>query len=172
MQGRRGPSEAGRLPDTRREPDVLSVMAKAGSELFHVGLVVEDVEHAMTLLHQTLGMRWGRLQHHFGVRQTPQGPYEFNSVFALSVDGPPFWELIGRQDDSPWAQVGFHHVGMWCDDLDEATALRTRAGWRWESGKYFLGPDGVRYELVPRGPYEPRLARYRAGGEFFEDQPI
>jgi catechol 2,3-dioxygenase-like lactoylglutathione lyase family enzyme len=158
------------VAEFQSELDPLSAIRNAGSEVFHVGLVVEDVEHAMTELHTLLGTAWGRVQNHSAVRQTPEGPRRFQSVFAMSIDTPPFWELIGRQDGSPWARLGFNHVGIWCDDFDEAAALRTAAGWQWESGKYFQGPDGVRYELVPRGLYEPRLARYRAGGQFFEEQ--
>jgi catechol 2,3-dioxygenase-like lactoylglutathione lyase family enzyme len=151
--------------------DPLSAIRNAGADLFHVGLVVEDMESAMASLRTALGVRWGSPEYRTAERETPQGKQTFTSVFAFSLDGPPFFELIGRQEGSPWAEPGFHHAGLWCDDFVEAAALRVAAGWRWESGKYFRGPDGVRYELVPRGPYQPRLARYLAGGPFFEDEP-
>jgi catechol 2,3-dioxygenase-like lactoylglutathione lyase family enzyme len=142
---------------------------RSGPDLFHVGLVVADMESAMAALGAALGARWGKPEHRSAIRDTPTGPQRYDSVFAFSLDGPPYWELIGRLEGTPWSRVGFHHAGLWCDDFDTAAERRVAAGWQWESGKYFQGPDGVRYELVPRGPYEPRIARYLAGGPFFEN---
>jgi hypothetical protein len=138
-------------------------------EIAHIGIVVENLEEGIGELRRTLGIPWGAVQHSVIVRETKSGPRKFHGQFALSLSGPPHWELIARQDDSPWSSLGFNHLAIWCDDLERESDRRVEEGWTWESGKYFLTPEGVRYELVPRGLYAPRLARYLAGGPFFED---
>jgi hypothetical protein len=134
----------------------------------HVGVVVEDLAAAMRTLGPDLSIAWGRVQRRRATIETTSGPCSFESAFVLSLAGPLRWELIERRPDTPWAEIGLHHVARWCDDLGRAAQERIEAGWSWEAGKYYRSPTGVRTELVPRAEYEPRVARYVAGGEFFE----
>lgn len=139
-----------------------------GWSVFHVALVVDDVPATMTGFSATLGTRWGRLQRRAGVFTTPAGKtIDYISTYVISLDGPFHWELIGRHAEGlPWSQVGFHHVAIWCDNAEAEGHRLTADGWTWERGKYWLDPSGARYELVPRSEFEPRLARYTAGGDY------
>ena len=116
-----------------------------------------------------LGVRCGAIEHRSTVRETMTGPLQFESEFAFTLSGPPYVELIQQLVGSPWGVVGVHHIGLWCHDLAAEIARRADAGWRWESGKYYIAPDGTRVELASYEDYAPRLARYLEGGLFFED---
>jgi hypothetical protein len=137
------------------------VLDGTGFEPYHVGVVVTDVRSAMVELSSSLGVTWGREQFLAG----PGAGGEPD--FGFSLGGPPYYELIKVRPGTVWANLGPHHVAVWCDDLAEAGMRVLAAGWRWEQGKYFVSRTGVRHELVPRGSYGPRLRRYLDGGDMF-----
>jgi hypothetical protein len=113
-------------------------------------------------------VRWGAVEAAHPTVVTDRGPEVFDMEFALSLDGDVTCELISQRDRTPWAQLGFHHVAVWCDDLDAERERRVAMGWQWEHGKYCRAPDGVLHELVPRSVYETRLARYAASGRLLD----
>jgi hypothetical protein len=79
---------------------------------FQAGIVVQDIDRAMTELGAALGVTWGQ-----PVVRT-NGPYTIRAVF--STTGPPFVELIEGPAGSPWdahGQSRLDHVGYWTDDI-------------------------------------------------------
>lgn len=132
-------------------------------EIYHLGVVVTDVAAAMSEMATALDVTWGRPQVVTGLpRAAADGP-----DFVFSLAGPPYYELIRARPETVWHTPGLHHLGVWCDDLHRAGVQALAAGWRWEQGKYFFSPTGVRHELVPRQTYAPRLQRYLDGGDMF-----
>ena len=80
---------------------------------FHVGIVVEDIEAAMAELSAALGVRW---------RKPNESKYpEWTVKVVLSIEGPPFLELIeGGKDEGPWDVSGgprIDHIGYYSDDV-------------------------------------------------------
>ena len=84
--------------------------------MYHVGLVVPDVDEAMDDFSGQFGLGWAPVQEreltirHLGRLVTT------GLRFTYSVQGPPHLELIGVAPGSPWEPAGsMHHVGFWAD---------------------------------------------------------
>jgi Glyoxalase/Bleomycin resistance protein/Dioxygenase superfamily len=89
---------------------------------YQVGVLVEDIEAAMTELSSALGCTWGKV-----TNPTVDG-WSIRVVF--SVEGPPHIELIEGVPGSPWDTSSgsrIDHIGFWSDDLD-ASADRAISG--------------------------------------------
>ncbi|MFF4357608.1 VOC family protein [Streptomyces sp. NPDC001604] len=80
--------------------------------LYHVGFAVADVEAARAAVGRTLSVE-------FGPAKSRQIGAWVTRV-ALSVEGPPFLELIEGPPGSPWHTPDgprFDHLGVWSADL-------------------------------------------------------
>ena len=91
-------------------------------ELFHTGLVVDDLDAAMQLLTDLAGIRWAVPRVVSGELQTPEGPRFRETRYTYSVDGPHHIELIEQVDSTAW-QVApggrrVHHLGFYADDFE------------------------------------------------------
>jgi hypothetical protein len=148
------------------------------ARIYHVGIVVADLDAAMAELGETAGLRWGKVQRYALEYGTPAGPRVFDPSFVISLDGPPHVELLGQLAGSMWAELGLHHLGLWSDDVPAESAALAARGCAWESalmdaegrpagGCYHrLAAAGVRVELVSRANSAPALTRYLAGGDY------
>jgi hypothetical protein len=97
---------------------------------FHVGLVVPDLEAAMTAFGET-GVRWRKVMTyplcvlHAGKRST----VDLRSVYSAG-DGPAIELYSGGSATplaAPVAGSRFHHVGLWADDFpSDVAALRDK----------------------------------------------
>lgn len=147
------------------------------SPIYHVGIVVPALEPAMARLSEVSGLTWGRIQRFPVEFDTPTGPRTFDQTFALSLEGPPYIELLVRVEDSVWSRTGPHHLGMWSDDVAGRSAALEGDGCLWEAalldaegrragGCYHVLPElDTRVELVSRaGAF--RLRNYLAGGDY------
>ncbi|MEU5879173.1 VOC family protein [Spirillospora sp. NPDC047279] len=146
--------------------------------IYHVGIVVPALEPAMEQFGAAAGVTWGRVQHFPVEFATPAGTRTFDQSFVLSIEGPPYIELLVRVDDSVWEKTGLHHLGMWSDDVPGESAALEERGCAWQAalldgagrragGCYHLLPDvDIRVELVSRAASAPRLERYLAGGDY------
>ncbi|MGW7412718.1 VOC family protein [Streptomyces sp. NPDC054863] len=135
---------------------------------YHLGVVVEDLDRAMTEL---IGMRWlpvFRSGHQVAGTHTPgSGP-----LMTYSRQGPPYLELLELLPGSVWSKPGLHHVGFWTADVAAESARITAAGFPLEASAAVLADDtepGVCYhrtsdnlllELVEIGRGAPALAHY------------
>src|SRR4051812_49600418 len=102
----------------------------AGLDLYHVGLVVPDVQAAMQRYSEALGFTW-----------SPVGDSSFDVLVdgrrtaarvaaTYSMEGPPYLELVEELSGGIWAigALGLQHVGFWVDDLEGAITRFDAAG--------------------------------------------
>ena len=144
---------------------------------FHVGLVVDDVEQAMTELTEVLGLRWGRVQRKELTMEGPAGRAEVDVCYAYSLDGPPHLELIEQRDGTVFEAPGLHHLGVWTDDPAGESVRLDGCGWpresvivdaagNWGGGLFHTGGGGLRLEMVDIARSGPRLVNYLGGGDY------
>jgi catechol 2,3-dioxygenase-like lactoylglutathione lyase family enzyme len=102
-------------------------------ELFHTGLVVDDVERAIDDLSRALGLRFTAVQEHPMWQWRPTGEQSLVLRYAYSLAPYPLVELIESQrgtfyERDSTAATQLHHVGMWVDDLANAADRLARDG--------------------------------------------
>ncbi len=130
------------------------------NDVYHVGIVVPELDTAMADLGAALGLTWPTPQTRRRTFRGPDGAFEAELRFVYSVEGPPHLELIEQVPGTPWETgPGIHHVGVWVDHLAEAAARLTDRGVPVEvtydtpelqSFTYHRLPGGLRVELVDR----------------------
>jgi len=132
-------------------------------DLFHTGIVVDDLASAMEELGSILGVAWNtggaevRLTDASGVRTV-------GTAYALSTTGPHHIELVQSIRGTLWSVTApghAHHLGYWVDDVTSAAAELERLG----SGQiasvavkdgrppictYHRSPNGLYLEVVDR----------------------
>jgi len=100
------------------------------ANLFHTGIVVDDLEAATAELGERLGVTWNEggaevvLEGDGGVRAAP-------SAYAMSREGPHHIELCQSVPGTVWtagAPGHAHHLGYWVDDVATASAELARSG--------------------------------------------
>lgn len=80
--------------------------------LYHVGFAVPDVEAAREAVGRALSVEFGPAK--------SRRIGDWGTRVALSVEGPPFLELIEGPPGSPWHTPDgprFDHLGVWSADL-------------------------------------------------------
>jgi len=148
------------------------------ARIYHVGIVVPNLERAMAQLAEMANVSWGRVQHYAAELKTSSGQHAFEQTFVMSLEGPPYIELLMRLDGTVWERSGLHHLGMWSENVASESALAQARGCVWESatvdpqskrasGWYHILPDlDARVELVSSVRGGARLQRYLAGGDY------
>ena len=131
---------------------------------YHVGIIVTDLSEAKSQLTEQLGINWGPVLHldKAGFRDGDGRDLLLPTTFCYSVEQPCL-ELIEEVPGSVWVRndhSNLHHIGFWCDDLeDDSVRLRDagcpmqlagRDGHRAPGGfTYHRNNDlGIRIELV------------------------
>ncbi len=99
-------------------------------DLFHSGLVVDDLEAAKEEFGRLLGLTWlgggGRVQMH-----TAEGPSTVVTKYAISADGPHHLELVQSVPGTLYTANGStraHHVGYWVDDVQAVSNALSHSG--------------------------------------------
>lgn len=150
----------------------------SGTRIYHVGIVVPALEPAMAQFSAAAGVTWGRVQRFPAEFASPSGTRTYEQTFVLSLEGPPYIELLVQVPGSVWERTGLHHLGMWSDDVAGESADLEERGCAWQAaildgsgrragGCYHHLPDlDVRIELVSQEASAPRLERYLAGGDY------
>ena len=91
------------------------------SDLYHTGLVVDDLRSAMQSFTKALGVEWaGPVASSAPLRHCERGLVERESLVAFSRGGPQLLELIQPISGELWDPPGaprLHHLGFWVDDL-------------------------------------------------------
>jgi len=138
-----------------------AVAALNPADLYHVGLVVPDIEAATTRFTAIAGYQWTNAVEYTLAVTTPAGEQEVPFRFVYSVQAPHL-ELIQEAPGTIWTaqpDSATHHLGYWVDDLPSAAAGLEMAGYRQEarpSGDtlsmfaYYIDAAGSRIELVDR----------------------
>lgn len=100
------------------------------ADLFHTGIVVDDLASAKEEFGRLLGLSWIE-----GGGDVPMvlsdGPRTVKMAYAYSVAGPHHLELLQSVEDTVWTVAGgghAHHIGYWSDDVEAATALLAAQG--------------------------------------------
>jgi Glyoxalase/Bleomycin resistance protein/Dioxygenase superfamily len=100
------------------------------ADLFHTGIVVDDLASAKEELGGSLGVTWRdggaevRLTGATGVRTV-------QTAYALSTSGPHHVELVQSIPGTLWSVAApghAHHLGYWVDDVPMAAAELVRLG--------------------------------------------
>ena len=135
-----------------------------GEDLFKTGLIVGDLERAARDLSDSLGLTWASVQIAELCLQIGDRRENVELPFVYSRSGPPYLELLQAQPSGYYAasQAGaIHHVGLWVDDLAEASARLAARGMPLEAAgvqdercpalfAFHTNPHGLRLELVER----------------------
>ena len=139
------------------------------ADQFHVGIVVADLDAALSRLTDLFGHEWAdEIALPVEVR-LPTGTETVQIRFRYSRTTPRL-EVIEQRPGTVWTTAdgsGIHHLGCWSDDLDADGAALAAQGYTLEAEgvdpagdpmwSYWGGPDRPRIELVSRA-LEPMLA--------------
>ena len=116
--------------------------------LYHMGIVVPEIEVAMAELGEQLGVTWAPPRV-FPVSMREGGELRSYGVTATySREGPPYFELMEAVGDSVWnaSYAGqLHHIGVYAEDAAKEIARLEATGFTVEAQG--LTPDGK-----PLGP--------------------
>lgn len=129
------------------------------AQLFHIGVVADDIDKAMAEMSTNLGLSWkgGKPREMDLVIDGEERRVEMR--IAHSVQGPPHVELIQSVPNSPWASPkspGVHHLCYWSDNSADVCAHLAASGNKRVLGTdgaasgYFLSPSGMYIEVIPR----------------------
>lgn len=143
-------------------------------DVFHVGLVVPDIEAAMHEIGANLAIGWAPPQHRTQKVRTEAGETRAEQiVFTYSSDGPPHIELIQPEPHSVWTITppgGLHHIGAFTDDIGvpPGVGLSLEFGGGHDEAAvgfaYYTSPRGIRVELVD-GSRRAQFAAWFGGGD-------
>jgi hypothetical protein len=100
------------------------------ANLFHTGIVVDDLASATEELGERLGVTW--FEGGGDVRViTDDDARTVRASYALSREGPHHVEVAQSVDGTVWTATApghAHHLGYWVDDVAAASAELTRLG--------------------------------------------
>jgi hypothetical protein len=151
------------------------------SRIYHVGIVVAEMEPAMAELTAVTGVSWGRVQRAVPVPfDTPAGPQTWNVTFVYSTE-PPYLELIQQVEGTVWENTGFHHLAIWSEDVNAESIALQAQGCNWQAAMsdgaggriggcyHLLDAASCRIELSDARQGRTRMARYLAGSDYLGD---
>ena len=125
-------------------------------DLYHTGLVVDDIEATMRLFTDVAGYEWCDQFAGEQVVQLPGGErtLTMRGVYSLSE---PRLELVGTISDTLWqpTNAGVHHLGYWSDEVDRDVATLVANGVQLEARS--LLPDGSSLWAYCRAASGPRI---------------
>jgi hypothetical protein len=146
-----------------------------GTDQFHIGIVVDDLESALDELGNLLGYDWCPV---FAIETPvvlPEREVMVDLRFAYSKTEPRV-EVIQARPGTPWVPAtdsGIHHSGYWSEDVtadgrtlethgfaEEARGVLPDGSTIWA---YFRSERGLRIELVSRH-LQAGLEQYWASG--------
>lgn len=142
-------------------------------DLYHTGIVVDDIEATMAWLQKVAGYTWTDVVTVDQQAVTPDGEVTIPMKMVYS-GAEPRLELLQTIPDTVWtpADSGVHHIGYWSDDVESDLASLASDGLAvevksynpdgsgkllWAYAKGVKGSVGPRIELVSRD-MEPFIA--------------
>jgi hypothetical protein len=101
-------------------------------DLFHIGVIVPDLEAAMVAVSAASPLRWTSVVETRCRHRRPHGVDEFDLRIAYSRGTAPHVELIEAVPGTIFESSGelsrLHHFGLWIDDLAAESARLEGAG--------------------------------------------
>jgi len=134
------------------------------ADLYHMGVVVPDLDVAIERLSAVGGYRWTKTVEATIPVITADGPVDIPFKMVYSIDAPHL-ELVQEVPGTTWTSAprnAAHHLGYWTDDVLATGAALERAGYAFEARAgghespifaYYLDPLGVRIELMGRNAF-------------------
>ncbi|MFF5141591.1 VOC family protein [Streptomyces sp. NPDC013157] len=132
------------------------------ADLYHTGIVVDDVDAWKARMTEAAGYRWTETMSAELPVRLSDGDRLLNLRYTYSLDAPHI-ELVQAIPGTPWtaaAHIATHHLGYFCDDLATTSKRLAAAGFALEAcavvdGEpsvfaYHLAPSGIRIEIVDR----------------------
>ncbi len=148
------------------------------SRCYHHGVLVPDLDTAMSEIGPALGLTWCEPQQREQAVWLPdQGETSIALRFTYSAEGPQHVELLQGAPGSIWdgtTRPGVHHIGVWSDDVATETRAMVDRGWVVLLGQrgpkdgygaftYVQPPSGLIVELVSSF-LRPMFENWFAGG--------
>ncbi|MQA13842.1 MAG: hypothetical protein GEV09_06590 [Pseudonocardiaceae bacterium] len=150
------------------------------TSMFHVGLLVLDLEEAILDFSKVLNLDFNDpTVVHFNRLEDPD-PHEFDVRVTYSRQGPPHLELIEAKGSGVYSAAqgeGFHHIGLWEPNMSKsversstATGLRSEAKIVMPDGQTFVwfsdpaSGHGTRLEFVDEST-RPDIEKWIRTGE-------
>ncbi|MFD9665117.1 VOC family protein [Rhodococcus sp. NPDC059968] len=136
--------------------------------LFHVGVVVEDLDQGMAEFRESLGVSWRQPFFPSADVKTPHGRSTMKVGAVYTEHGPVHYELLQRIDSGLWQTCGLHHLGYWSNDVAGDTERLVKLGYVLEGmmmredeviGAYLLLNGSSRIELTPRSSSQRLLGK-------------
>ncbi|MDG2026039.1 MAG: VOC family protein [Acidimicrobiales bacterium] len=125
-------------------------------DLFHTGIVVDDLDDTLARLTAAVGYRWCEKICLPSQITTADGQeIEMESTFCYSMGGPRL-EIIQATPGTIWepATSGIHHLGYWSDDVAADSARLVEHGMVRE---LHGGPEDAPMFAYHRGQVGPRI---------------
>ena len=156
----------------------------AMEDVFHHGLVVEDLATSMHDLEQAFHVEWTSIEEVQLRIRTPDGHSVVDLRLVYTRQGPSRIELIQAVPGTVWelpatgsfGSLAPHHIGVWCDDIPGTSRdlsgrgiplLVTADDGTGEAAgfAYHRAPSGSMIEIFDR-VNKPAFEQWFAGGPF------
>ncbi len=148
------------------------------SRIYHIGIVVQDLDRAMDELGTSMGYAWTTVRTMKLDLIAPAGPSALSARVAFTRQGPPWLEVIEGPAGTIWSATGgnaLHHLAFYVEDLQAESARLASLGMAFEVGS--RGPDGLLSGFAyHRNPFGGRVeivdARLKDGLERWISQGV
>jgi lactoylglutathione lyase len=126
--------------------------------LYHTGIVVDDLEATMEWFAKLADYTWTDVVEVDQVAQTPEGEVTIPMKMAYS-GAEPRLELLQTAPGTIWvpADSGVHHLGYWSDDVESDLAALEASGMHLEVKSYNPDGSGTLLWAYAKGPAGPRI---------------
>lgn len=127
-------------------------------DLYHTGIVVDDLEAAMAWLAKLAGYTWTDIVTVDQDAVTPDGDVTILMKMVYS-GAEPRLELLQTVPGTVWtpANSGVHHLGYWSDDVESDLATVESNGLALEVKSYNPDGSGTLLWAYAKGPVGPRI---------------
>ena len=126
--------------------------------LYHTGIVVDDLEAAMEWLATVGGYTWTDVVSVEQQTVTPEGDVTIPMKMVYSGADPRL-ELLQTVPGTVWtpSDSGVHHIGYWSDDVESDLSTLTSSGMSVEVKSYNPDGSGTLLWAYAKGPLRPRI---------------
>lgn len=124
--------------------------------LYHVGIVVEDLDAAAVEMSGILGLTWAPQRLSEGRFRIGDRVEQFPLRYVTSRSGPPYLHMVEAVPNSPWPMPDtpmIDHLAFWVDDLADVSAALAGSG----------APPIIMRDAVGAGPLGMVYHRSRTG---------
>jgi catechol 2,3-dioxygenase-like lactoylglutathione lyase family enzyme len=132
--------------------------------LYHTGVVVDDLDATMAWFTKVAGYRWTDVVEVEQSGETPEGEVTIPMRMVYSGDDPRL-ELLQTVPGTVWtpADSGVHHLGYWSDDVESDLASLEANGMRCEVKSYNPDGSGALLWVYCKGATGPRIELVGSG---------